>query len=153
MKSPVFTVINGDEDGAITHISMPDTCVAIFKDANERILLLRQFRPILGAFLLEIPGGSQRAGETPLEAAAREFKEETGMAATTLHSLISVVLSVGASDEWVHIYRVTAVKGTRFEPEEPGIQIRWVDHRESLRMIERGEIVDAKTVIALQMLR
>lgn len=45
---------------------------------DNSVLLARQFRPGPNKVLDEIPGGYVDAGETPLQAAARELREETG---------------------------------------------------------------------------
>lgn len=45
---------------------------------ENRVILARQFRPGPGRVLLELPGGGLEEGESPKEAALREFREETG---------------------------------------------------------------------------
>ena len=50
--------------------------------ADDRLVLVRQFRPGFGAAALELPGGIMEPEETdPITAARREFREETGFAA------------------------------------------------------------------------
>ena len=52
---------------------------------DERVLLVRQFRPGLGTVLCELPGGGLEEGEDPAAGAARELLEETGHAGDLLH--------------------------------------------------------------------
>ncbi|MBL6455706.1 NUDIX hydrolase [Belnapia sp. T6] len=49
---------------------------------EDRLVLVRQFRPGAGAAILELPGGMMEPEETdPVAAGRREFEEETGYAA------------------------------------------------------------------------
>ena len=75
--------------------------IAAFYD--EKIVLVRQYRKPIDAFIYECPAGLIEPGETPEEAAVREFHEETGM---TLHPVAApegwnrpFFTSIGMSDE------------------------------------------------------
>ena len=45
---------------------------------SGKYILVRQFRPPTGGYVLEFPAGLVDSGETPAEAALRELSEETG---------------------------------------------------------------------------
>ena len=51
----------------------------VWRDDPEKIVMIRQYRYPVGAYLYELPAGLVDAGETPEEAAIREMKEETGL--------------------------------------------------------------------------
>ena len=61
-------------------------------DERKRILLVRQYRLPARSILWELPAGNLDAGETPLQAAKRELKEETGYRAKKWKKLV-VLLS------------------------------------------------------------
>jgi len=58
-----------------------ETAAAVFvvpQLEDGRLVLLRQYRHPLRAWVWEVPAGGLEAGETPEEAAVRELAEETG---------------------------------------------------------------------------
>jgi 8-oxo-dGTP pyrophosphatase MutT (NUDIX family) len=59
----------------------PDWVNVIALGEERQVLLVRQWRYGTAAVTLEVPGGMIDPGETPLEAAIRELREETGYAA------------------------------------------------------------------------
>jgi ADP-ribose pyrophosphatase len=120
--------------------------------ADARILLLRQFRYAADRFLYEIPAGRLEPGEAPVDCARRELLEEAGCTAQSILPLGSFFTTPGFIDEYIHVFIATGLTCGDATPERDEFI-----HREShtpqdgLRMIERGEIVDAKTIIALFM--
>jgi ADP-ribose pyrophosphatase len=68
------------------------------------VILIRQFRPPLDCFVVELPAGLCEPGERPAEAAKRELIEETGYSAGQLHFLAEGPLSSGISSEMLTVY-------------------------------------------------
>ena len=62
-------------------LRLPDYTSIIAITEEERIVIVRQYRPAVERYTLELPSGLVDAGETPAEAAARELLEETGFEA------------------------------------------------------------------------
>ena len=76
----------------------------IYADKPTEVVLVRQFRPPLGCQTIELPAGLIDVGETPLEAAKRELKEETGYVAKNVSEAnVATCLSPGLSDEKVKL--------------------------------------------------
>jgi ADP-ribose pyrophosphatase len=83
-------------DGGQPHylIEGKDFVVVAAVARQNRILLVRQYRPPVAAVTLELPAGHIEPGETPEEAARRELLEETGHEAATLELLANLSPSV-----------------------------------------------------------
>jgi ADP-ribose pyrophosphatase len=118
--------------------------------ADDRIALVRQYRHPAGTELLEIPAGRIEPGESPAECAAREITAEVGARPGHLEMLAEFFSTPGFCEEKLHIYLATDFTPTsqNLDPDEV-IEVVYLTLTEALRLIERGEIVDAKTIIAI----
>lgn len=87
LKNKLFTVVDevaNDPSGFEIHRSIvrhPGSAVMMAVDEEDRVLLVRQFRLPANQELWELPAGRIDAGETVLDAAKRELREETGYSA------------------------------------------------------------------------
>ena len=72
--------------------------------ADERVVLVRQYRAVSDSICLEIPGGMVDEGESPLEAAARELEEETGYTAKTWRPLGRVLPNPAIQGNRLHSF-------------------------------------------------
>ncbi|MEA5112999.1 MAG: NUDIX hydrolase [Geobacteraceae bacterium] len=114
------------------------------------VTLIRQLRPSVGRFLLEIPAGRLDPGEDPLHCGLRELGEETGLAAANMESLGVVHTSPGVFDEQIHLYLATGLVQGQAEPEHyEDIQVVRISLSEALAMAVAGDITDSKTMISL----
>lgn len=131
-------------------IRHPGAAAIVAVDAEDRVCLLRQFRPAAGGWIWELPAGRREPGESPQQTAARELAEEAGCSAAVWRSLGSILSSPGVCDEEVHLFMATglAAQPPRHEPFE-AIDIHWVTFGEALRQALAGEIRDSKTVAGL----
>jgi ADP-ribose pyrophosphatase len=71
-----------------------DFVVIVAATRENRILLVRQYRPPVAAVTLELPAGHIEPGETPEQAARRELVEETGYEADSFKLLANLSPSV-----------------------------------------------------------
>jgi 8-oxo-dGTP pyrophosphatase MutT (NUDIX family) len=119
-------------------------------DQDRRVLLIWRHRFITGAWGWEIPTGKIENGETPADAAAREFEEETGWRAGPLRHLISVRPTPGLSDSEHHIYR--ADQATYIGKPADSIEserISWVPIADLRSLIDKKQITSGTTLAAL----
>lgn len=85
-------------------IDHPGAVAVVARDELGRLLLVRQYRHALGAWLEELPAGRLERGESPLEAAQRELEEETGHAARSWTALRQLVPAPGFCSEVIHLF-------------------------------------------------
>ena len=116
-----------------------------------KVALVRQFRYAYQEELLEIPAGKLERGEDPLLAAKRELEEETGLVASELKPLYTLYPTPGYTNEKIYIYEASGVTAGRQHLDEGEfLNVVFLPVEEVARMIEKGEIRDAKTIVAVQ---
>jgi ADP-ribose pyrophosphatase len=117
---------------------------------DGRVCLIRNWRLSVQRTLVELPAGTLEPGEPPAATAARELEEETGYRAANLEFLHAFYVAPGVSDEKMHLYLATSLKGG-LPRRETGEEIEnlEVPLDEAVEMIFRGEIEDAKTIVGL----
>ena len=121
-------------------------------DADGNVYLVKQYRPAADQFMLEIPAGRIEIGEDPREGVIRELREETGYTAAKVEKLTSVYSTAGLCSEVLHLYYAEGLTaGEQDLDEDEYITLVKMPLTELEDMILRGEIVDAKTVVAVTM--
>lgn len=123
-------------------------------DADDRIMMIHQYRHAVRRRLWELPAGLLDVdGEDPLPAARRELAEESGLAADEWSVLLDIVPSPGFSDESVRVYLARGVtevgRPDLGDDEEADLITRWVSMPVAVRMVLAGTIVNAVTVAAV----
>ena len=117
---------------------------------DGRVLLVRQYRYAVDAFVWELPAGRRDAGETPEEGARRELEEEVGLRARVLEPILVFWTTPGFCDEVMHLFRATALEAVPPRPEaDEKIEHASFALEELLAMVKRGEIREGKTLVAL----
>ena len=122
---------------------------------SGKVILIRQYRYAVNAFLWELPAGSVDEGETPEQAARRECHEEIGLVPTTVVRLSAMFPTPGYCDEEMVFFRLSGLEHTDEAAEvdeDEDIESRTFDLRDAREMIRRGEITDMKTLVGLSLL-
>lgn len=141
-----------DEEGRVHRVEVVEhresmTVVAL--DAEDRIVLVRQYRHPTGGELLETPAGSVDPGETPLEAVNRELAEETGLRAREVIPLGGFYLAPGWATEFMHVYLARDLhEASAPADDDERIEVVRLSIPEWEARIRAGEIRDAKSIAA-----
>ena len=118
--------------------------------ADPRIVLIRQFRHAADGYIWEVPAGRLDSGEQPETCAARELEEETGMRARRLERLTTIYTTPGFTDERIHLFLADGLEpGAEHREADEFMELHTLRWSRVLGMIERGEIVDGKTLVSL----
>jgi 8-oxo-dGTP pyrophosphatase MutT (NUDIX family) len=119
-------------------------------DDDNNVMMVYQYRHPLGRRLWELPAGLLDVDdEPPHVTAARELKEEAGLAATEWKTLVDLDSTPGFSDESVRVYLargLTEVGRPDAHDEEADLTLRWFPLDEAARMVLSGEIVNSIAV-------
>jgi len=120
-------------------------CIGVLPFLDTRtVVLVGQYRYVARAFAWEMPTGAMRPGESEEAAVQRELGEEAGYAAARLATSKSIL------DETAHLYEADGLRAVPPTPDDTEfIEVRAFAFDEVLRMVERSEITDAMTVVAM----
>jgi ADP-ribose pyrophosphatase len=143
----------GTPDGRKVHFDIIEhsgSVILIPVDNDGQMYFVRQYRHAAGLDLLELPAGTLEAGEPPEEAAGRELREETGMAASNLREIGAFYLAPGYSTELMHVFLASGLAHAPLDPDaDEFLSVEKLPVAGALRMAESGEMRDAKSLAAL----
>ncbi len=139
------------EPGIYGVVHFRNTAIGVLPiDAADHIYLVGQYRYPLQSYSWEIPEGGCPADEEPLAAAQRELREEIGLEASQWQLLGRAHLSNSITDELAMWFLATGLTQGAASPEgTEKLEIRRVPVTEALAMIERGEMTDGLSMLAL----
>lgn len=124
--------------------------VAVIAVTGDKVLMVRQYRHAVGRVTWEIPAGKLNRGEKPLLCVKRELEEETGFTAEKIRPLISFWPTAAFANEIIHIYVAEKLRvGTANPDEDEFIACEAWPLKKIYAEIEKGNILDSKTIIGL----
>ena len=152
LRKDKVTTVNGTSYREIVEHKGAAVLAAVTDEG--KMVMVRQFRKPAEKVMLEAPAGKIDPGEDAETAALRELREETGYTAGKIEFLTKFYPCVGYSEEVLHLYLCTELTAgeTEFDENE-AIDIEEMDIDELFKMAMNGEIDDAKTAIAIFMVR
>ena len=117
---------------------------------DPQLLLLKQYRYAAEDFLYEVPAGRLDSGESPIDCARRELKEETGCDAERVTLMTTVFTTPGFTDEKIHLFFAEGLTRGVARPEaDEMISVETLTLSRALALIKDGVIRDAKSALAL----
>ncbi len=151
-----WNVILPNGENAVREVVVHNGASAIVPiDADGNVYLVRQYRAAIQRELIEIPAGKlDYAGEDRLSAAKRELREETGFTASEWTHLSDIATTPGFSTEIISLYMARGLTlGENDLDDDEFLYVVKMPFDEAVKMAEKGEITDAKTVAALFLAR
>lgn len=144
-KEKVYEMISRNRDiSTLENLQTrrPDAVVLILhNEQGDKVLLNKEFRMAVGRWVYNFPAGLIDPGEEPVESAARELKEETGLDLISVDDvLFNSYSAVGFSNE-VNVCIIGKANGTfqqsssTFEEIEAG----WFSKEEVLELMKENE--------------
>jgi ADP-ribose pyrophosphatase len=146
-----------DEPFARLVLEHPGAVIVLALDDDDRVLCLWQYRHPAQRSLVELPAGlCDGEGESPVEVARRELREEAELEAAHWTHLATVHTSPGISAEVMHFYLardLTEVSRGDFEPEheEAEMEVFWAPFEELLAAVLNGSVSDGPLVTGVLM--
>jgi len=138
--------------------------ILLYNQEQQTVVLTRQFR--LPTFINGNPSGmliEACAGlldqDNPEDCIRRETEEETGYKIRDVRKIFEAYMSPGSVTEILHFFiaeyspSMKVHEGGGMEHEQENIEVLEIPFEQAMRMVDHGEIKDAKTIILLQYLR
>lgn len=143
------------KQGIYGKVHFKNTAIGIIPvDKEGNTWLVGQYRYPLETYSWEIPEGGGPIDTPPLESAARELMEETGISAKKWTSIQEIHTSNSVTDEYGIIYLAEELTFGEATPEESeDLKVKKVSLKDALDMVVHGEITDSLSVAGLLKLK
>ena len=138
------------------------TAILLYNLKKGTVILTKQFRmpvyenKVSEAMSIEVCAGALDKDENPEECIIREVEEEVGFKIQKANEVLQAYMSPGALTEKLHLFTAEISKATRIhrggglKTENEDIEVLELKFKDAMRMIEKKEIIDAKTIMLLQ---
>lgn len=139
-------------DYGVVHFK--NRAVGVIPYADGYVWMVGQTRFALGQYSWEIPEGGCPEGESLIETAHRELKEETGITAAQMQPLLKLHTSNSVTDEYGEIFLATDLTfGPAQHEDSEDITVEKFTLDALCAFIDQGEITDLMTIAAIHKLK
>lgn len=130
-------------------------CAILPFTQDGKIIMVRQYRYAASQPMLEVPAGKlEHNGENPDGCAVRELEEEAGVTAGEMVNLGYVYTSPGFCNEKIYLYFATDLqRGKQHLDPDEFLNLEYYTPQEVADLIDKNEIVDAKTIAVFEKAR
>lgn len=142
---------NGVVNDEFYVLEYPDWVNIVAITTDGRYVFVRQYRHGLGRTCYEITAGVMEKGETPLEAAKRELREETGCAGGEWSEIMTVSANASCTNNLTHCFLAKGVDQVDIQhlDRTEDIEIHFLDEREVKKLLDEGQLMQATMVAPL----
>jgi ADP-ribose pyrophosphatase len=132
-----------------TRYNASDVVIIVPFLADDKLVMIKQYRYPLGKVLLEFPAGHVEGDEEPLQTAKRELQEETGYKAGKIERIYRYHPSVSRSNQNVHVFKATGlIKGRTRHDGGEDINVQVMTTGKVRQLIKQGKVESAGTLIS-----
>ena len=152
VEEKIFSLPHGiSKKYSIVH-RKPISVILPFED-DKNLYLISQYRYLFNKRILEAPAGHIDNGETPLDGAKRELKEETGLGALDWKKIIEYDSSGSVIESHISIFLARDLKKEDSSLEDcEDIKLVKISLEDAVNKVMSGEISTASTIIGLLLL-
>lgn len=135
--------------------------ILLYNTSKKTVILTKQFRMptyVNGnedGMMIEVCAGVLD-GDSPKKCAMKEAEEESGYKVKSIQKVMETYMSPGAVTEILHLFiaeyndQMKVSEGGGLDDEHENIEVLEIPFSQAIKMIERREIIDAKTILLLQ---
>jgi ADP-ribose pyrophosphatase len=152
-SNPWFTISErhySDQDQPYFVLNTLDYVSIFARTSDKQVLLVRQYRPVVQEYTLEIPSGHVEHGKTPEEAARQELLEETGFIAHHVHFLGVRAADTGRLGNKIWFFFADEVTQQSQQLEE-GIEVVRCTMKEFFEFMKNGQIIQSFNLALVQL--
>ena len=130
-------------------LTLPDYVAVLAITKKNKVLLVRQFRPVIERETLELPSGHVEEGQTPEEAAYLELLEETGYEAKNLELMGVLAPDLGRLSNKLWCFFAAHVSKRENVDTDAGIHLVQCNMLQLRDYLRKGELNHAQNLAAL----